>query len=247
MRESKNPFYMHGIKSNLSESIFWKFYVFKYMPWLARMLKLRFLTEEVAMFFRNLVEATIRVREEQDIVRPDMLQLMMESGNKENGRHKLTTEEMTIHAFGFFLGGFDTSSTLMSFAAYEISVKEDIQKRLQTEIDQVLEHTNGQMDYDVVNNMEYLDAVLNETLRMYPVVALLDRVCQLDFQLPPILPGAKPYTIKKGDAVFIPVYGLHHDSQYFKQSEKFDPDRFLGEQKKTHSQLCSFSAVRIGP
>ncbi|EFN82479.1 Cytochrome P450 9e2, partial [Harpegnathos saltator] len=91
--------------------------------------------------------------------------------------------------------------------------------RLQNEIDQLLEDTNGQPSYVTINNMEYLDAVLKEALRVYPVAMVYDRICVRDFELPPALTGAKPYVVKKGDLLWIPVYALHHDIKYFKEPE----------------------------
>ncbi|XP_032682946.1 cytochrome P450 9e2-like [Odontomachus brunneus] len=233
MRNPKNPFYVYGREATTFDSIaFLKIYIFRSLPWLAKILKLKFIRTEIANFFRELVETTIKTRDEQGIVRPDMLQLMMESRGKKEGRKDLTITDMTSQAFSFFFGGFDSTSTLMCFAAHEIAVNQDIQKKLQNEIDQVLEHTNGESPYDVVNNMEYLDAVVSETLRMYPVAVAFDRVCKRDFELPPTLPGVKPYTVKKGHGIWIPIYGFHHDPKYFEEPDKFNPERFLGEQKK---------------
>lgn len=165
------------------------------------MLGIRFIRKTIADFFQDLVETTIRTRDEKGIVRPDMLQLMMESRGKKDGKKDLTIEDMTCQAFIFFFAGFDSTSTLISFVAHEIAVKEEIRRRLQNEIDQVLEETNGQPSYEVINNMEYLDAVIHESLRMYPLGVIIDRLCVKDFELPPTLPGAKPYVLKKGQPV----------------------------------------------
>jgi len=207
---------------------------------------MKLVREKIANFFRNIIETTIKTREEKGIVRPDMLQLMMESRGKD-GKTDLSIEDMVAQAFTFFFGGFDSSSTLMCFVAHEIAVNQDVQERLQKEIDQVLENNNGQAPYEAINNMEYLDAVINETLRMYPSGLALDRLCVEDFELPPTLPGMKPFTVKKGQGIWIPVYGLHHDPKYFEEPEKFDPERFLGERKK-HSLNCgAFLPFGQGP
>ncbi|XP_032682945.1 cytochrome P450 9e2-like [Odontomachus brunneus] len=248
-RDPKNLFYVYGKEAtNFDRFVtFMKFHIFRNLPWLAKVFKLRMIRAEIAEFFRKLVETTIKTREEQGIVRPDMLQLMMESRGKKEGRKDLTINEMTNQAFIFFLGGFDGTSTLMCFAAHEIAVNKDIQKRLQNEIDQVLEDTNGESPYDIVNNMEYMDAVVNETLRMYPIAVIMDRACKKDFELPPTLPGVKPYTVKKGQVIWVPVYGLHHDPKYFEEPEKFNPERFLGEQKKHIHNTGAYLPFGLGP
>jgi cytochrome P450 family 9 len=207
---------------------------------------LKIIRQKIANFFHNLVEETIKTRDEKGIVRPDMLQLMMENRGKE-GKTELTIEDMVAQAFIFFFGGFDSTSTLMCFAAHEIAVNRDVQEKLQNEIDQILEETNGQVSYEAVNSMEYLDAVINEALRMYPVGVALDRLCVEDFELPPTLPGSKPFTIKKGQSIWIPVYGLHHDPKYFEEPEKFDPERFLGERKNQTLHCGAYLPFGLGP
>lgn len=52
--------------------------------------------------------------------------------------------------------------------------------------------------------------------------------------------------IEKGTRVLIPTYGIHHDSEYYPEPEKFDPDRFSAT-NKTSRLDCSFLPFGIGP
>jgi len=214
---------------------------------MAKIFKFRVVRQKIANFFQDLVETTIKTRDENGIVRPDMLQLMMESRDKE-GKPELSIEDMVSQAFTFFFGGFKTTSTLMCFVAHELAVNQNVQKKLQDEIDQGLEEyiSNGTVPYEIVNNMEYLDAVVNETLRKYPVNPGLEKVCVKDFILPPALPGRKPFTTKKGESIWIPVYGLQYDPQYFKDPKKFDPERFIGERKKESFNCEAYLPFGLG-
>ncbi|CAO2630636.1 Cytochrome P450 3A1 [Lemmus lemmus] len=72
--------------------------------------------------------------------------------------------------------------------------------------------------------MEYLDMVLNETLRLYPNGLRLDRVCKKDVEINGVL-------LPKGSVVVIPVYALHHDPQYWPEPTEFRPERFSKENK----------------
>lgn len=153
------------------------------------------MTVLTVLFFVNLVADTIRIREEKDITRPDMLQLLMDSRSKREPGRELSILNI---AFIFFIAGFETSSTLMSFAAHEIAVNPDIQEKLQNEIDKIVKDTNAQPSYETINEMKYLNAVINETLRKYPVQSITDRLCVKDFELSAALPDAKPYLVKKG-------------------------------------------------
>ncbi|XP_011865317.1 PREDICTED: cytochrome P450 9e2-like [Vollenhovia emeryi] len=247
MKNPENEFYVYGKEaSNFNLISLIKLLTFRIFPWLARIINLKLFRQQVADFFRNLVANTIKIRDEIGIVRPDMLQLMMETRGKE-GKAELSIDDMVAQALIFFLAGFDGTSKLMAFAVHEIAVNRDVQEKLQKEIDQVLEDTNGQAPYEAVNGMEYLDAVVNEALRKYPIAVAMDRLCIEDFELPPMLPGMKPFTIKKGQGIWIPVYGLHRDPKYFKEPEKFDPDRFRGERKKDSLNCGAYLPFGLGP
>jgi cytochrome P450 len=73
--------------------------------------------------------------------------------------------------------------------------------------------------------------VFTETLRKYPIVPFLDRISCSDYELPAHT-GTGTITLPAGTGVFIPVLALHHDPTYFPQPEKFDPDRFTGENNR---------------
>ena len=74
--------------------------------------------------------------------------------------------------------------------------------------------------------------MFTETLRKYPVVPILDRVCCSDYKLPAAT-GNGTITLPAGIGVYIPVLALHHDPTYFPEPEKFDPDRFTEENKQS--------------
>ena len=68
---------------------------------------------------------------------------------------------LAAQAFVFYLGGFETSSTTMTFCLYELSLHQDIQDRLRDEIDDVLQKYDGKLTYEGVQEMEYLDKVVS--------------------------------------------------------------------------------------
>jgi len=225
--QPNNEFFVIANRSiNFDFKMLCKFFIIRHARQLARFFGLRTFTEEIEHFFKNVVMETVKIRDEQGIVRPDMIQLMMETRDKNNGPI-FDIDEMTAQAFVFFLAGFDSVSTVMCFVLHELAVNPDIQKKLRTEIEDVLKNTNGKPTYEAVNSMKYLDAVVNETLRLYPLSSFLDRVCVKDFEMPPATPDGKSFTIKPGEYVWFPSYSLHRDSKYFPEPEKFNPDRFL--------------------
>ncbi|KAK1117077.1 hypothetical protein K0M31_017000 [Melipona bicolor] len=247
MKNPKNMFYVYGRETtNFGIVQTLRFLAVKHLPWLCRLLGIKAFKQEIVDFFKDLVASTIKVRDENGIVRPDMIQLMMETRGKLGPGKELTIDDMTAQAFVFFFGGFESTSTLMCFAAYEIGINDQIQKRLQDEIDQVLEDCDDEVTYDAINGMKYLEAVILESLRMYPSIVGSDRVCAKPFELPPRVPGAKPYVLQRDDTVWIPICCIQCDPQYYPEPKKFNPDRFYDDPKQMSNSL-SFLSFGLGP
>jgi cytochrome P450 family 6 len=74
---------------------------------------------------------------------------------------EVTMNVIAAQAFVFFLAGFETSSTTMTFCLHQLAVNPDIQERLRTEIDTVLQKYDGNITYDSIFEMEYLDKIVN--------------------------------------------------------------------------------------
>ncbi|XP_011647775.1 cytochrome P450 9e2-like [Pogonomyrmex barbatus] len=225
-KHPNNEFFLLGQKSKFDGWLTFVFFMQRNIPALAKLLKLRMFGPYVENFFKNIVSNTVKIRDEQGIVRPDMIQLMMETRNKDTGP-AYDINEMTAQAFVFFLAGFDATSTAMCFMAHEIGVNPDVQNKLREEIDNVLKQTNGKPTYEAINHMKYLDAVVNETLRMYPIGSFIDRRCVKEYELPPATPDGKPITLKPGDNIWLSHYPLHRDPKYYSQPDKFNPERFV--------------------
>ncbi|KAK5638811.1 hypothetical protein RI129_013106 [Pyrocoelia pectoralis] len=187
---------------------------------------------EVTKFFLKIMEETVQYREKNNVMRNDFLQILLELKNSnemketKEGQH-LTIEELTAQAFLFFIAGYETSSTTMSFCLYEMAEHQDIQEKVRKEIETVLEKHDGEVCYDAINEMKYLRQVIDETLRKHPPLEHLLRTCVKDYKVP-----GTDVTIEKGTAVSVSISGLHYDPEYHPDPEKFDPERFSEENKR---------------
>lgn len=74
---------------------------------------------------------------------------------------------------------------------------------------------------------------LTETLRKYPAVPFISRVCTKDYKM-----RDTDVTIEKGVGILVPLLGLHHDPQYFPDPQKFDPERFSGDNITKSDSFC---------
>jgi hypothetical protein len=74
---------------------------------------------------------------------------------------EFTDTLLASQAFIFFLAGFETSSTTLSFCLHELALNPEVQERLREEIDSTLEKYKGKMTYDGIQSMTYLDQVVD--------------------------------------------------------------------------------------
>ncbi|XP_049831039.1 cytochrome P450 6k1-like [Schistocerca gregaria] len=211
-------------------------------PALGKLLKFsRSKEPPVTEHFRKMVSDTVKYRETNNVVRNDFMHLLIQLKNvgsveddkaasagadADAARWKLTLDDIAAQAFAFYLGGFETSSTTMSFALHELAVNPDIQRKLQEEIDSVLEKGGEGLTYDAISQMSYLEKVVSETLRKYPIVPILNRECGVDYKF-----AGSNMVIPKGTPVMISVFGLHRDPEHYPDPERFDPERFTEEAK----------------
>ncbi|CAG2176806.1 unnamed protein product, partial [Oppiella nova] len=107
-----------------------------------------------------------------------------------------------------------------------MAVNPDVQQRLYDEINGAVDSDTGDIEYDRLARLPYLDAVMAETLRHHSLALPLSRYPTRDYKL-----GTTGITIKAGQQVEIPIYAIHHSEQYYPDPFKFKPDRFMPENK----------------
>ncbi|KAG4068853.1 hypothetical protein HA402_005001 [Bradysia odoriphaga] len=204
-------------------------------PAFAKFLRLRFADKEVNDFFVETVRQNLEYRQKNNIARKDFFQMLIQlrtTGKiQEDGAdwhtdgtanaERLTLEQMAAQAFFFFIGGYESSSTTISFCLYELAKKPILQQRAYDEIVQVLTAYNGEISFDSLNDMKFIESCIEETLRMHPPFGVLTRQCTKNYKLP-----NSNAIIEKGTMIMLSVAGLQSDPKYYKNPEEFTPDRF---------------------
>lgn len=274
LENPNNEFFEHGqLFRRFNQPLFiLKFILLRTFPKIMEKFGFDFIEKDTDTFFRSMVLDTMKAREEHKIFRPDMINILMQvrKGTLDAGDEQqqvgandgfATVEESSVgravvkrkwndsqiiaQCFLFFVAGFDTSSNLLTFAAYELLANPDVQQTLYEEIKATHESRQGKrLDYDALQKMKYMDQVITETLRKWPPVPMVDRICVKDYSYDD--GDGLRLNIAKGTPVNIPIYCIQHDPKYYANPEKFDPERF-SEDNKDHIVPGSFIPFGVGP
>ncbi|KAG8040148.1 hypothetical protein G9C98_000718 [Cotesia typhae] len=238
LKDRTNEFYLRGKDAtNLTgASRFFKFMMGMMFPRMMRLLGQSYLSKDTNRFFVELIREEVKRRDLEKIVRPDMIHLLMQARGD-----KIETNDIVAQAFIFFLAGFDTTSTLMSFVVHQLAFHQDVQEKLHQEVEFLEE-----VEHEDLGKLKFLEMVILETLRFFPPVVILDRVCSKRFKLPP--PPGRSYQVEveEGTVLWAPAFAMQRDSQYFSDPETFDPERF-SDHNKGNVNPCAYMPFGIGP
>lgn len=198
-------------------------------PFLLNLLGPFVVDRDVEDFFTRITKESIDYRMQHNFKRHDFIDALVElkKNPQKIGDEPLTDIFLAAQAFVFFAAGFETSSITVTHALYELAFNQSIQDKLRAEIKEVLQRHDGEINYENLKEMKYLDAVMNETLRKYPVVLWLTRTAMNDYTF-----SNTKVTIPKGQHVIVPVEAIQMDPDIFPEPNVFDPNRFLDENAK---------------
>ncbi|KAK5640030.1 hypothetical protein RI129_010841 [Pyrocoelia pectoralis] len=205
--------------------------------------------QDITNFYTNLVKQTDKYRKENGIVREDYIHHLLKNRSddtitdcdvnetKVKSYTGLSLSEIAAQCFIIYMAGFETSAAAISYTLAELALNQEIQNKVREEIKAVLGNHNRKITYEAIQEMEYLNKCLYETLRKYPLVPTNTRLCTKSYKIP-----NSDVVINEGTYVFLPTYALHRDPEYFPDPEKYDPDRFSMRSAKIrqHSAFLPF-------
>ncbi|XP_026488879.2 cytochrome P450 6B2-like [Vanessa tameamea] len=163
------------------------------------------------------------------------------SNISENNIERLEVNEdlLVAQCTSFFGAGFETTSSTINFLLYELSKSKRAQDIVLEEVDAYFKK-HGYIKYECLNEMPYLEACIDETLRLYPTLGSVTREVMKCYTLPTGL------RLQKGDRVHIPVHYIHRHPDYFPDPISYRPERFFGDEKKKIKQF-TFMPFGDGP
>ncbi|XP_014775105.1 cytochrome P450 3A30 isoform X1 [Octopus bimaculoides] len=184
-------------------------------------------------FFAAICRDTILFRRNNPEIVPnkDILQTMLEAQANLQGaktenqdgsvtdQYDLSDKQIIAQATMFLLAAYENTANTIAFLAYQLALNPDIQNRIYEEITETVE---GDVTFENLQQLKYLDMCLAEVLRLYPVSPRTNRIAAKES----VIQG---WTIPTEADVVFPIYTIHHDPEIWPEPEKFDPERFRAE------------------
>ncbi|KAJ9536450.1 hypothetical protein OSB04_un000358 [Centaurea solstitialis] len=195
---------------------------FPLMGWLDRlngsMARLEKNFNDMDEFYQELVDEHLnpeRPNKMQDDIVDILLQL-----KKDNSSLGLTFDHIKAIIMDIFLAGTETGASAVVWAMTLLVKNPKVLKRVQQEVKNVVGN-KGKVSEDDLHKLDYLKAVIKESLRLYPVTPLLvpretNKICVLN-----------GYTIPKKTLVYVNAWAIGRDPECWENPEDFDPERFV--------------------
>jgi cytochrome P450 family 3 subfamily A len=92
---------------------------------------------------------------------------------------EITEDDILATSLSFFITGFETTASLLSFLFYSLALDQKCQQKLYKEVVSF----KGKFDYESIAQMSYLDACIAETLRLYNPISVVSRIASEDYVL----------------------------------------------------------------
>ncbi|XP_069363037.1 cytochrome P450 4V2-like isoform X1 [Maniola hyperantus] len=127
------------------------------------------------------------------------------------------------HVDTLLLSGYDTTASVLMYTMLLVGSYPEVQEKIFDELLNVFGDEDRDVTKQDLSQLVYLEAVLKETIRMYPLAPIIARKLDQDIRL-------RNYTLWNGRTCFLSAYGLHRHPMWGPDVEQFKPERWLNSE-----------------
>ncbi|CAE6422648.1 unnamed protein product [Rhizoctonia solani] len=164
-----------------------------------------------------------------EIVRDSLFSILLSANNEnaEDEKRGLDDKEVAGNIFLFLFAGHETTAHTLAFCLGLLALHSEVQKEVHAQIEQFMK-SHGKLEYSKLNELNLVECVFWEGLRMYPVVATEDSVITVARNgLGADENSREDFFIPKGANIWLSFAAVHYNPTYWPEPEKFRPKRFL--------------------
>lgn len=148
----------------------------------------------------------------------DTLLSVMIDAEADDG-HQMSTETLRNEMITLMFAGHETSALSLTYAFHLLSKNEDKREKFFDEVDEVVGDEG--LTPSAVRDLDYTNKIIKETLRLRAPGHSV-------FRQPRETVTIDGYEITEGSVVFLPIWMIHHNEEYYEDPMTFRPERWDG-------------------
>ncbi len=152
--------------------------------------------------------------------KPNLISHLMQAKDPDSGEVGLPQQQIRDEIMVFLFAAHDTTSTALTWSLAYLATNQEIQDKLQKELDSAL--GNRIPTGDDLPKLEYAEKIFKETLRIRPSVWALSRLTNEDYKV-------GEYVIPNNSVIFMSQYAMHNSPKYYADPDLFTPERWTKE------------------
>ncbi|XP_057997512.1 labd-13Z-ene-9,15,16-triol synthase, chloroplastic-like [Hevea brasiliensis] len=222
-----------------------------FFPFLARFdiqgvkRKMEEVSQRIEKIYDHVIDQCIKKKQQQSgemeiTDRKDFLHFLLEFKEQDTEK-SISRQQIKALLMDIVIGGIDTSPTTVEWAMAEMMLHPQVMKKAQEELTNVVGINNLVEEFHI-QELPYLHSIVKETLRLHPVAPLLLPRCPTESC------NVGGYIIPKGTKVFLNVWAMHRDPEFWDHPSEFQPERFFGPRRLdylgNHLQYLPFGSGR---
>lgn len=190
--------------------------------------------EKALKFFDEIILKIINEKKNSNTEKDDLLSALLNAQDEEDNKKGMDNKQIRDEILTLFLAGHETTSHWLTWTLYLISQNLKVEAEIQKEIESLI--GTRSITPEDVNSFVYLKKVLLESLRLYPPAWIMGRRNTTLYKY-------KDFEIEPNTVFLISQYLMHRDPRFFKDPNKFIPERWTEEMK---INLPKFAFVPFG-
>ncbi|MBF6649560.1 cytochrome P450, partial [Methylobacter sp. BlB1] len=165
----------------------------------------------------------------------DLLYRLMTARDEEG--NSLNDEQLRDELLTMILAGYDTVALMIGYALWLLARHPAIQQQVHEELKAII--ADGPINAETLARLPLLNAVLDESLRLFPPAYIIGREADKDLDL-------NGFQIKRGDQLLVPLWVVHRDPRWWQAPDAFRPERWLNGET-AHLPANAFFPFGGGP